>query len=204
LTQRIRDQKVTPLFGRPDVQAVETLDLPNQDLAALIRTIPDYPKPGILFRDISTLMLDAEAFAMTIDRLADGVSLHDFDLVAGIEARGFVFASALAYKLRRGKLMLRKRDKLPGVRVGVDYALEYGSDRLEMHADACAKGSRVLLVDDLLATGGTAIAAVQLLRGNGADVQLASFVIDLPDLGGGARLRDMGVEARALVTFPGH
>ena len=176
----------------------------NQDLKALIRTIPDYPKPGILFRDISTLMLDGGAFHASVDRLADAVGADTFDIVAGIEARGFVFAAALAYKLRLGTLMLRKRDKLPGARVGIDYALEYGSDRLEMHADACAAGSRVLLVDDLLATGGTALAAVKLLRGNGAQVDCAVFVIDLPALGGGRRLNAEGITSRALISFAGH
>lgn len=176
----------------------------NEDLARLIRTIPDYPRPGILFRDISTLMLDGEAFRTTIDRLADRVSDRKFDLVAGIEARGFIFAAALAYRIGLGTIMLRKRDKLPGSRVGVDYQLEYGTDRIEMHVDACGAGMQVLLVDDLLATGGTALAAAKLLRGSGAAVEVAAFVIDLPDLGGGARLNAAGIETRALVEFPGH
>jgi adenine phosphoribosyltransferase len=176
----------------------------NEDLARLIRTIPDYPRPGILFRDISTLMLDGAAFRTTIDRLADRVGDGSFDLVAGIEARGFIFAAALAYKLGLGTVMLRKRDKLPGSRVGVDYQLEYGTDRIEMHVDACGAGMQLLLVDDLLATGGTALAAAKLLRGSGATVSLAAFVIDLPDLGGAKRLGAEGIETRALITFPGH
>ena len=176
----------------------------NADLAALVRTIPDHPKPGILFRDISTLLLDGRAFRTTIDRLADMVAHEDFALVAGIEARGFIFAAALAYKLEKGTLVLRKRDKLPGARVGVDYELEYGTDRIEMHADACGQGDRVLLVDDLLATGGTALAAAKLLRGNGAEVSAAAFVVDLPELGGGDRLRAAGLTPHALLDFPGH
>ncbi len=149
-------------------------------------------------------MLDGAAFRATIDRLGDAVADTPFDLVAGIEARGFIFAAALAYKTGKGALMLRKRGKLPGALVGLDYALEYGTDRIEMHADACGAGHTVLLVDDLLATGGTALAAVSLLRGNGATVGHALFVIDLVDLGGAAKLASAGIEARALVGFPGH
>lgn len=184
--------------GREGVQGA------NKDLAALVRTIPDHPKPGILFRDISTLMLDGAAFRATIDRLAALVEGHAFDMVAGIEARGFVFASALAYRLGLGVVMLRKPGKLPGARIGVDYALEYGTDRIEMHEDACHSEHRVLLVDDLLATGGTALAAAALLREAGAAVEKALFVIDLPDLGGGDRLGSAGIEVGALMAFPGH
>ena len=176
----------------------------NSDLAALIRTIPDYPKPGILFRDISTLLLDGEAFRMTIDRIAERVSRRRIELVAGIEARGFIVAAALAYKLGAGTLLLRKRDKLPGICMGIDYSLEYGMDRLEIHADACAPGTHVLLVDDLLATGGTALAAIHLLRTVGAELAGASFIVDLPDLGGSERLRGDGVDVDILITFPGH
>ncbi|WP_420606138.1 adenine phosphoribosyltransferase [Novosphingopyxis sp.] len=175
----------------------------NADLAALVRTIPDYPKPGIRFRDISTLLLDGEGFRATIDRLAGTVEGERFDLIAGLEARGFIIASALSYVLRLGKVMLRKQGKLPGKRVGVDYMLEYGTDRIEMHEDAVAPGQRVLLVDDLIATGGTALAAIELLRGRGAVVDVALFVIDLPDLGGSQRLREAGVEPRHLIAFAG-
>ena len=178
-------------------------DAPNADLAELIRTIPDHPKPGILFRDISTLMLDGGAFASTIDRLADMIEGDAPELIAGIEARGFVFASALAYRLGAGVLMLRKRGKLPGPRVSVEYALEYGTDMLEMHDDACGPGASIVLVDDLIATGGTALAAVELLEGRGAHVSRALFVIDLPDLGGAQRLRDAGVATRSLISFDG-
>ena len=176
----------------------------NDDLAALVRTIADYPKPGIRFRDLSTLLLDGVAFRATIDRIADRVAGERIELVAGIEARGFIIAAALAYRLGTGTLMLRKRGKLPGERIGIDYALEYGTDRIEMHADACGKGARVLLIDDLIATGGTALASLALLRQVGADVARAAFVIDLPDLGGADRLRGQGVVVDALIAFDGH
>ena len=175
----------------------------DADLQALIRTIPDHPKPGIQFRDISTLLLDGPGFAEAIDRLAGLAAGEGTQLVAGIEARGFVFAAALAYKLKCGLLMLRKPGKLPGERVGVDYELEYGTDRLEMHADACGEGMRVLLVDDLIATGGTALAAVELLRSVGAVIDTAAFVIDLPSLGGAGALREAGVTVRHLIAFEG-
>ncbi len=139
----------------------------NIDLTALIRTIPDFPKPGIQFRDITTLLLDPTGFAASVARLA-AAAPAGVDLVAGIEARGFIFASAMAHQLGKGLLLIRKTGKLPGVTVGVDYALEYGTDRVEMHADACVPGQKVLLVDDLIATGGTALAAVRLLREAGA------------------------------------
>ena len=175
----------------------------NADLAALIRTIPDHPSPGVLFRDVTTLLLDANGFSATVERMAQRVDAGAIDLVAGIEARGFVFAAALAARLGRGMLLLRKTGKLPGNRIGMDYALEYGSDRIEMHADACAPGARVLLVDDLIATGGTAIAALGLLRQAGAIVGTAAFVIDLPELGGADRLREAGLTVETLVAFDG-
>ena len=180
-----------------------TQETPNADLAELIRTIPDHPKPGIVFRDISTLMLDGGAFASTIDRLAEALEGDPPELIAGTEARGFIFAAALAYRLGCGVLMLRKRGKLPGPRVSVEYALEYGTDMLEMHDDACGPGATIVLVDDLIATGGTALAAVELLEGRGSHVRQALFVIDLPDLGGAQRLRDAGVEVHSLITFDG-
>jgi adenine phosphoribosyltransferase len=178
-------------------------DRDNADLAALIRTIPDHPAPGILFRDVTTLLLDAKGFAATVERMAARVDAGAIDLVAGIEARGFVFAAALAARLGRGMLLLRKTGKLPGERIGVDYGLEYGSDRIEMHADACPPGARVLLVDDLIATGGTALAALGLLRQVGAIVGTAAFVIDLPELGGASRLREAGLTVETLVAFDG-
>lgn len=175
----------------------------NPDLAALIRTIPDYPKPGIMFRDISTLLLDGKGFRLSIDRLIETLAPDSIDLIAGVEARGFVVAAALSYALTKGKIMMRKPSKLPGARVGVDYALEYGTDRIEIHEGAVKPGDRVLIVDDLIATGGTACAAVQLLRGQGAVVTQARFFVDLPDLGGAEKLRAMGVNPQALVAFAG-
>jgi adenine phosphoribosyltransferase len=175
----------------------------NDDLRALIRTIPDFPKPGIRFRDITTLLLHPAGLAACVERMAASVAAP-VDLVAGIEARGFLFAAALAVRLNAGVLLIRKDGKLPGATIAEDYALEYGSDRIAMHADACAPGARVLLVDDLIATGGTARAAVRLLRKAGAEVAEARFVIDLPDLGGAAALRGEGVAVEALVSFDGH
>jgi adenine phosphoribosyltransferase len=175
----------------------------NDDLRALIRTIPDFPKPGIMFRDITTLLLDAKGFALSIERMAAQVE-GKIDLVAGIEARGFIFAAALAAPLNAGVLLIRKDGKLPGATIAEDYALEYGTDRIAMHADACAPGATVLLVDDLIATGGTARAAVRLLRKAGALVTQASFVVDLPELGGADALRADGIAVRALVAFDGH
>ncbi len=175
----------------------------NADLRALIRTIPDFPKPGIQFRDITTLLLDARGFAASVERLASGLS-DTPDLIAGIEARGFVFAAALAQRIGAGLLLIRKEGKLPGETIAEDYALEYGTDRLAMHVDACAPGARVQLVDDLIATGGSALAAARLIRRAGAELAGASFVIDLPDLGGADRLRNEGVAVRALLSFSGH
>lgn len=175
----------------------------NDDIRSRIRTIPDFPKPGIQFRDITTLLLDAEGLKLTIERMAAQVQ-GPVDLVAGIEARGFLFASALAMQLEAGVLLVRKDGKLPGATIAEDYALEYGTDRIAIHADACAPGARVLLVDDLIATGGTARAAVRLLHKAGAEVVQASFVVDLPDLGGADALRRDGVTVSALVAFAGH
>ena len=177
---------------------------PNDDLKALVRTVPDYPLPGIQFRDVSTLLINGEAFCETIDRLAARLDPVQVDLIAGIEARGFIVAGGLSYALRKGKLMLRKRGKLPGDTVGVDYALEYGTDRIEMHLGAISPGKRVVLADDLLATGGTALAAASLLRDQGAIVERALFIVDLPDLGGSARLRAAGIEPVSLMAFGGH
>lgn len=175
----------------------------NDDLKALIRTIPDFPRPGIKFRDITTLLLSAAGLAAALERMAAAVD-GPVDLVAGIEARGFLFAAALAVPLKAGCLLIRKDGKLPGATIAEDYALEYGTDRIAMHADACAPGARVLLIDDLIATGGTARAAVRLLRKAGAEVGQAQFVVDLPDLGGAEALRGDGIAVSSLVAFPGH
>lgn len=175
----------------------------NDDLKAMIRTIPDFPKPGILFRDVTTLLLDGRGFASAMERLAALVT-DPPDLVAGIEARGFVVAATLAQRLGAGLLLVRKDGKLPGATIAEDYALEYGTDRLAMHVDACAPGSRILLADDLLATGGTALAAARLLRRAGAEVTEAVFIVDLPELGGGTLLREAGMAVHSLVEFEGH
>jgi adenine phosphoribosyltransferase len=174
----------------------------NADLAALIRNIPDYPKPGIMFRDVSSLLLDADGYHMTIDRLAALVD-PDTQLVAGIEARGFIVASALAYVLGLGQLMLRKPGKLPGEKIGTDYTLEYGTDRIEMHVGHVQPDQKVLLVDDLIATGGTALAGVDLIQQGGGRVEQALFIVDLPDLGGAAKLRAQGVRVASLIGFDG-
>ena len=174
----------------------------NADLAALIRNIPDYPKPGIMFRDVSSLLLDADGYRMTIDRLAALVD-PDTQLVAGIEARGFIVESALAYVLGLGQLMLRKPGKLPGEKIGTAYTLEYGTDRIEMHVGHVQPDQKVLLVDDLIATGGTALAGVDLIQQGGGRVEQALFIVDLPDLGGAAKLRAQGVRVASLIGFDG-
>lgn len=149
------------------------------------------------------MLLDAKGFAASVERLASGLGAKP-DLIAGVEARGFVFAAALAQRIGAGLLLIRKEGKLPGKTIAEEYTLEYGTDRLAMHVDACAPDARVQLVDDLIATGGSALAAVRLIRRAGAEIDGASFVIDLPDLGGAARLRREGVEVRALLRFAGH
>lgn len=175
----------------------------NSDLKALIRTIPDFPRPGVQFRDITTLLLDPAGFTTAIDRMAALVD-SPVDLVAGIEARGFLFAAPLALRLSAGLVPIRKLGKLPGATRSEAYALEYGTDSLAIHADACGPGSRVLLVDDLIATGGTARAAARLLTAVGAEIDQALFLVDLPELGGTEALRGEGVRTQSLVTFEGH
>jgi adenine phosphoribosyltransferase len=174
------------------------------NLADAIRTIPDYPKPGILFRDITTLLNDASAFRQAVDELADFFAEAKVEKVAGIEARGFILGGAVAYRLDAGFIPIRKRGKLPHKTLSVEYELEYGSDAIEIHQDACHRGERVLIIDDLIATGGTAEAAVKLLHKVEAHIVAAAFVIDLPDLGGAARLAAMGVTSHALLAYPGH
>jgi adenine phosphoribosyltransferase len=175
----------------------------NDDLKRLIRRIPDFPRPGIQFRDITTLLLDPVGLAVAVERMV-AATIGPVDLVAGIEARGFLFAAALAIPLNAGVLLVRKDGKLPGATIAEDYALEYGEDRIAMHADACAPGARVLLTDDLIATGGTARAAVRLLRKAGAEVVQAQFLVDLPDLGGADALRADGIAVSSLLAFAGH
>ncbi len=174
------------------------------DLADSIRTIPDYPKPGILFRDITTLLGDARAFRRAVDELVQPWAGEKIDKVAGIEARGFILGGAVAHQLSAGFVPVRKKGKLPHETVSIAYSLEYGVDEMEMHRDGVKPGERVVLVDDLIATGGTAVGAVQLLRKLGADVVAACFVIDLPDLGGAKKLAELNVPVRALITFEGH
>ena len=174
------------------------------DLAASIRTIPDYPKPGILFRDITTLLGDARAFRRAVDELVQPWAGAKVDKVAGIEARGFILGGAVAHQLSAGFVPVRKKGKLPHATVSIAYSLEYGLDHMEMHQDAITANERVILIDDLIATGGTAEGAVKLLRQLGADIVAACFVIDLPDLGGAKKLEALGVPVRSLITFSGH
>jgi adenine phosphoribosyltransferase len=176
----------------------------EHDLKAAIRNIPDYPKPGIVFRDITTLLGDARAFRRAVDELVQPWAGMKIDKVAGIEARGFILGGAVAHQVSAGFVPIRKKGKLPHKRVSIAYSLEYGLDEMEMHEDAVVAGERVVLVDDLIATGGTAEGAVKLLRQLGADVLAACFIIDLPDLGGAAKLRALDVPVRTLVSFAGH
>ena len=174
------------------------------NLTDAIRSIPDYPKPGIMFRDITTLLGNARAFRRAVDELVQPFAGMKIDKVAGIEARGFILGGAVAHQLSAGFVPLRKKGKLPHQTRAVEYALEYGSDSMEMHLDAVAAGEKVMLVDDLIATGGTALAAVQLLHEAKAEILAAAFVIDLPELGGADRLRAAGVAVSTLVAFEGH
>ncbi len=176
----------------------------EHDLKAAIRTIANYPKPGIMFRDITTLLGDARAFRRAVDELVQPWAGAKIDKVAGIEARGFILGGAVAHQVSAGFIPIRKKGKLPYKRVTIGYSLEYGVDEMEMHEDAVDKGDRVILVDDLIATGGTAEGAVKLLRNMGAEVLAACFIIDLPDLGGADKLRKLDVPVRTLVSFEGH
>lgn len=174
------------------------------DLKALVRTVPDFPKPGILFRDITTLIGHGPGLAATVAYLADRAAVVGADAIAGMEARGFIFGAAVAARLGVGFVPVRKPGKLPVPVLAIDYALEYGTDTLEVDPSAIIAGQRVVMIDDLIATGGTALAAAQLLRRAGATLDHALFVIDLPDLGGAVRLRDAGLGVDALMDFPGH
>ena len=174
------------------------------DLKALIRDVPDFPKPGILFRDITTLIGDGPGLAATVAMLAEQARAAGAEAIAGIEARGFIFGAAVAAQLRLGFVPVRKPGKLPVPVLALDYALEYGTDTLEVDPGAIAAGQRVVLIDDLIATGGTALAGLQLLRQAGARVEQALFVIELPDLGGADRLRAAALEVDALIAYSGH
>ncbi|MBV5274664.1 MAG: adenine phosphoribosyltransferase [Lamprocystis purpurea] len=168
-----------------------------------IRTVPHYPKPGVMFRDITTLLKDPVGFRITINELVNRYTAEKIDRVAGIEARGFIIGAALAYQLGVGFVPIRKKGKLPAETVGHDYDLEYGTDRIEMHVDSVSQGERVLLVDDLIATGGTATAACKLIESMGGKIVECCFVIDLPDLGGRQRLEKHGQKVFALCEFEG-
>ncbi len=175
-----------------------------ENLKRLIRTIPDYPKPGITFRDVTTLLRDADGFEQAIIALARPFEAARVDAVAGIEARGFILGGAVADRLGCGFVPIRKKGKLPWKTIGQEYTLEYGVDAIEIHEDAIRQGERILIVDDLIATGGTAEAAAKLVRRSGGEVIGAAFVIDLPELGGLARLEEHGVRCHALIAFEGH
>jgi adenine phosphoribosyltransferase len=173
-------------------------------LKGLVRTIPDYPKPGIMFRDVTTLLRHGEGFRETVAAMAGLFAGEQIDAVAGIEARGFILGGAIADRLGCGFVPIRKKGKLPWKTIGQDYTLEYGVDTIEVHTDAIAAGERILIVDDLIATGGTAEAAAKLIRSTGGEVVGAAFIIDLPELGGMALLAGHGITGRALMAFEGH
>ena len=173
------------------------------DLKKAIRTIPDYPKPGIMFRDVTTLIGDARAFRVAVDRMVQPWAGAKIDQVAGTEARGFILGGAVAHQLSVGFIPVRKRGKLPHRTLIEEYELEYGQDAIEIHVDAIQENDRVLLVDDLIATGGTAEASIRLLQRAGATVVGAAFVIDLPDLGGAKRIEALGGPVSSLVQYEG-
>ena len=173
-------------------------------LRAAIRTIPDYPKPGILFRDITTLLGNPQAFRRSIDELVQPYAGMKIDKIAGVEARGFILGGAMAHQMSAGFVPIRKKGKLPHDTVRIAYSLEYGVDEMEIHRDAVQPGEKVILVDDLIATGGTAEGAVKLLQQIGADIVAACFVIDLPELGGRKKLEALGVNVLTLIDFDGH
>lgn len=174
------------------------------DLKQYIRTIPDHPKPGIMFRDVTTLMANAAAFRQAVHDMAAPFRDQKIDQVAGIDARGFILGGALAVELGAGFTALRKPGKLPWTTFSETYDLEYGTDELHMHTDALKPGDKTLLVDDLIATGGTAEAGMKLLKAANADIVGATFLVDLPELGGAARLREYGLKIHALLAFEGH
>ncbi len=168
-----------------------------------IRTIPHWPKEGIMFRDITTLIQDPEGLKQTIDLLVERYKDTPIDVICGIEARGFILGAAMAYAMGLGFVPIRKKGKLPGKTYSQDYALEYGVDTIEIHTDSIKEGQNVLLVDDLLATGGTALGASKLIAKSGGNIVEACFIVDLPDLGGGIKLNEAGLKWHALVDFEG-
>jgi len=172
-------------------------------LKSRIRTIPDWPKKGIMFRDITTLLQDKEAFKYSIDKFYERYKHMDIDVIVGIESRGFILGGALAYTLGKGFVPIRKKGKLPAEKVTQEYSLEYGTDIIEIHKDAIKKGNRVLLVDDLLATGGTASASAALIEKLGGMVAEMCFIVDLPDVGGRKKLEEKGYKVYALTEFEG-
>ncbi|MGQ5719024.1 adenine phosphoribosyltransferase [Pseudochrobactrum asaccharolyticum] len=178
-------------------------DETKEFLKTSLRTIPDYPRPGVMFRDVTTLMGNPQAFRRAIDELVFPYAGGKADKIAGVEARGFILGGAMAHQLSAGFVPIRKKGKLPYETVRIAYSLEYGIDEMEMHRDAIQPGERVLLVDDLIATGGTAVAAVNLLRQMGAEIVAACFIVDLPDLGGRKKLEELGVNVRTLLEFEG-
>lgn len=176
----------------------------TEELENSIRAIHDYPKEGIIFRDITTLLQNARAFRRACDALVHPYIGIGLDQIAGIEARGFILGGAIAHQLTAGFVPIRKKGKLPGEKVSIAYSLEYGVDEMEMHRDAIKPGEKVLIVDDLIATGGTAEAAVKLCQQIGAEVVAACFVIDLPELGGRSKIEALDVPVRTLIEFEGH
>ncbi|ASY57361.1 Adenine phosphoribosyltransferase [Sinorhizobium sp. CCBAU 05631] len=189
----------------PDLKGrFHTMLAVQSELISAIRSIPDYPKPGIVFRDITTLLGNPKTFRRAIDELVHPYAGTKVDKIAGIEARGFILGGAIAHQLSAGFVPIRKKGKLPHETVRIAYSLEYGVDEMEMHKDAIEPGEKVILVDDLIATGGTAEGATKLLQQMGADIVAACFIIDLPELGGRKKLEALGVKVRTLIEFEGH
>ncbi|MBO0661694.1 adenine phosphoribosyltransferase [Jiella sp. MQZ9-1] len=189
---------------RDDTAEKGAIPAPTIDFAAVIRTIPDYPKPGIMFRDVTSLLADPAAFRAAVDAMVAPYAEMGVAMVAGIEARGFILGGAISHQLAAGFVPIRKKGKLPLATIRVAYSLEYGVDEMEVHRDALTPGTRVLITDDLIATGGTAEAAVKLLRELGAEIVGACFVVDLPEVGGRQKLEALGVPVKALVAYQGH
>ena len=173
------------------------------DLKSLIRSIPDHPEPGVIFRDITTLLTNARGFRQAVDEMVQPYAGQNIDKVAGLEARGFILGGAVAHQLSVGFVPIRKKGKLPWKTIGQEYELEYGTDCVEIHEDMINEGERILLVDDLIATGGTAIAGIQLLESIGAEIVGCSFIIDLPDLGGSEKLKQLGQNVISIIEFEG-